>query len=127
MPRKVLLVGLDPRVIDFSDPVFAGGPALDAAKVQAGLDAAEAALRALGYEARWRLTDLGETAEAIVRSDLTSTAYDCVLIGGGIRLIPAHFALFEKLINVIHEHAPQARIAFNANPADTVDAVRRWV
>src|SRR5262245_59468321 len=38
-----------------------------------------------------------------------------------------HFLLFEKLINVIHEHAPQAKICFNTLPSDTADAVKRWL
>ena len=62
-----------------------------------------------------------------MRAELTGTDYDCVLIGGGLRLIPSSFLLFEKLLNVIHEHAPGARICFNANPDDTAEAVRRWV
>lgn len=126
MTKTLLLVGLDPGVVDFSDPALAASN-LDAAKLQAGLDAAEAELKALGYDASWVLTDRGETAEATVRARLTEAPCDCVLVGGGIRLIPAHFLLFEKLINVIHEHAAQARIAFNTNPADTAEAVRRWL
>jgi hypothetical protein len=33
------------------------------------------------------------------------------------------FLLFERLINVVHEAAPGARIAFNTSPADTAEAV----
>jgi hypothetical protein len=32
---------------------------------------------------------------------------------GGIRTNPSNFMLFEKLINVVHEHAPQAKLCFN--------------
>ena len=35
--------------------------------------------------------------------------------------------LFEKLINVVHEHAPQARLCFNQLPSDIAEAVKRWV
>jgi len=34
--------------------------------------------------------------------------------------------LFEKLINLVHEHAPGAKICFNTTPADTAEAVQRW-
>ena len=67
MTKALLLVGLDPGVVDFSDPALAASN-LDAAKLQAGLDAAEAELKALGYDASWVLTDRGETAEATVRA-----------------------------------------------------------
>jgi hypothetical protein len=35
--------------------------------------------------------------------------------------------LFEKIVNLVLVHAPQARICFNTNPADTAEAVRRWI
>jgi hypothetical protein len=49
------------------------------------------------------------------------------MIGAGIRTIPSNFILFEKLINVVHEHAPQAKLCFNTKPSDTADAVQRWL
>jgi hypothetical protein len=53
--------------------------------------------------------------------------YDCILIGAGIRLIAQNTPLFEKLVNVVHEHAPQAKLCFNTRPDDTAAAVQRWV
>src|ERR1035437_8033326 len=44
----------------------------------------------------------------------------------GVRTIPSHFILFERLINVVHEHAPQAKLCFNTKPSDTAEAVQRW-
>jgi len=48
-------------------------------------------------------------------------------IGAGIRANPKYFLLFEKLLNVVHELAPKARIGFNTKPTDTVEAVQRWL
>jgi hypothetical protein len=31
--------------------------------------------------------------------------------------------LFEKLINMVHEHAPQAKLCFNTKPSGTAQAV----
>jgi protein-L-isoaspartate O-methyltransferase len=73
------------------------------------------------------LTDFGETAEAVLRDRLKAAKYDCVLVGAGVRTVPTQFILFEKLINIIHEHAPTARICFNTKPGDTAEAVRRWI
>jgi hypothetical protein len=71
--------------------------------------------------------DLGKTAEAAVASRLHAKQYDCVIIGAGVRTNPKYFLLFERLLNVVHELAPKARIGFNTNPTDTVDAVKRWL
>lgn len=119
--KQVLLIGLRPDVVDFS-----AFPGLTAEILAAGLEAQERSLCALGFAARWCLTDRGETAEAVVRAALSAVAYDVVLIGAGVRLVPAHFALFERLINVVHECAPTARICFNTRPDDTGEAVLRW-
>ena len=73
------------------------------------------------------LTDFGETAEAVVQGQLKQKRFDCVLIGAGVRTIPSNFMLFEKLINVVHEHAPQARLCFNQLPSDIAEAVKRWL
>lgn len=124
--RQVLVIGLDPDFIDFSAPELAG-KGVTAEKIRGGLNADEGKLNGLGYRAETLLVDDGETAEQVVRERLQRTRYDVVAIGAGIRTLPPYFLLFEKLINVLHEAAPQARIAFNTSPADTAEAVQRWV
>jgi hypothetical protein len=73
------------------------------------------------------LTDTGETAEDVVRSRLRKKQFDCIIIGAGIRAVATYFLLFEKLINVVHENAPQAKICFNTTPNDSPEAVQRWI
>ena len=87
----------------------------------------EATLNASGYHARICFIDHGETAEDVVKAMLAATDFACVLVGAGVRTDNEEFLLFEKLINVVHEHAPGARICFNTGPTDSVDAVQRWV
>jgi hypothetical protein len=125
--KSILIIGLEPTLIDFSHEDFAAFPGLTAAKVLAGLKAEEESLVHLGYEAQTCLIDFGETAEAVVRAQLEQKRFDCVLIGAGVRTSRGTFLLFEKLINVAHELAPQAKICFNTKPTDTVDAVQRWL
>jgi hypothetical protein len=125
--RSVLIIGLDPVLIDFSSPEFAAFPGMTAAKVLAGLAEAEVGLKALGYDVRHCLTDFGQTAVAVVTAQLQQQRFDCILIGAGVRAVPANFILFEKLINVVHEHAPHSRICFNTKPADTLEALQRWL
>jgi hypothetical protein len=50
-----------------------------------------------------------------------------VVIGAGLRQPPERLLLFEKIVNLVHVHAPQAKICFNTTPADTVQAVQRWI
>jgi len=123
--KSVLVIGLDPTLIDFSQPGYPAG--MDAAKVLAGLKSSEDELTRLGYSVQMCLTDFGETAEAVLQSQLKQKQFDCIMIGAGIRTIPSNFILFEKLINVVHEHAPQAKLCFNTKPSDTADAVQRWL
>ncbi len=120
--KSVLVIGFEPTLLDYSTI-----PNLDAAKVLALLKADEAHLRGLGYEVELCLTDLGKTAEAFVRDRLRQKQFDCILVGAGVRTIPKYFILFEKLINVVHEHAPQAKLCFNTKPGDTAEAVQRWI
>jgi len=125
--KMVLIVGLEPTLIDFSDPAYGFVPGINADKVKAGLDASENALKRLGYFAEQCLIDFGDTAEAVLQQRLEQKHYDCVLIGAGVRVVESNFLLFEKIINVVHRHAPQARLCFNTRPDDTAEAVRRWV
>jgi hypothetical protein len=123
--KSVLVIGLDPALIDFSQPGYA--PGMNAAKVLAGLKSSEDELTRLGYSVQMCLTDFGETAEAVVQSVLKQKRFDCILIGAGVRANPNNFILFEKLINVVHAHAPQAKLCFNTVPSDTAEAVKRWI
>ena len=123
--KSVLVIGLDPTLIDFSQPGYA--PGMTATKVLAGLKSSEEELRALGYSVQLCLTDFGETAAVVVRDCLDKQRFDCILIGAGVRANPSNFLLFEILINVVHEHAPRARICFNTLPSDTATAVQRWM
>jgi hypothetical protein len=123
--KSVLVVGLDPTLIDFSKPGYP--PGMNTAKVLAGIKSSEDELTRLGYSVQTCLTDFGETAEAVVQNQLKQKRWDCVLIGAGVRTNPSNFILFEKLINVVHEHAPQAKLCFNQLPADIAEAVRRWL
>ena len=123
--KRVLVIGLDPALIDFSQPGYA--PGMDATKVLAGIRSAEDELTRLGYSVQTCLTDFGETAAAVVQDRLEQRRFDCILIGAGVRANPSNFLLFERLINVVHQHAPGARLCFNTMPSDTADAVKRWL
>ncbi len=117
---RVLVIGLDPhRVPGPCDPEPV------AAAIREGLTrfadhgvAAESCL--VGLDGR-------DDPAQQVRDTLRSGSWDCVVVGGGIRTADDLLDLFETVVNLIREHAPDAAIAFNARPADTYDAAARWL
>lgn len=119
---RVLLIGLDPDVVDYGR-----WPGLTPQKLRAGLERDAATLNGEGYAATVCFVDHGETAEATVGDALAREPADCVLIGAGVRKDDNEFELFEKLVNTVHREAPGARICFNTGPTDSVDAVKRWL
>jgi hypothetical protein len=121
MPKCVLALGLDPAFADFSQ-----FPELTADHIMAFINSQLDRLRGLGYEVDSCLVDLGATAEAVTARHLAARSFDCVVIGAGLRA-PAQLLLFEKLINLVHAQAPDAKICFNTTPADTAEAVQRWI
>lgn len=121
MNKKVLLVGLHPDVVD-----YAKWPDLTPEKLARGLEAERSHLSDLGLNATWTLIRDGETGAQTLKEQLTKETYDVALIVAGVGKDEDHFLVFERLVNIIHEHAPQARIAFNTNPFDTAAAIQRW-
>ena len=128
MPNKksVLVIGIDPKWIDFSSPEFAAA-GLTAEKVTIGITGSINTLNELGYNAELCWTDLGETAIDVIKTHLQKINFDCVIIGAGIRKPDSNFNLFENMINIVHEYAVKTKICFNTNPMDTVQSVQRWV
>ena len=120
--KQVLAIGIDPDFIDYTAfPQF--NPELFRGYIEAQIEK----VRAAGYDVVSCLVDLGDSAEAVAATALRSGKFDCVVIGAGLRLPPEQLLLFEKIINLVHRLAPGASLCFNRNPADTLDAVRRWV
>ena len=121
MTKSVLALGLDPAVADFTE-----FPHLTPELIRAFIESELERVRSLGYRVDGCLVDLGETGEAVAARHLDARRFDCVVIGAGLRA-PRHLLLFEKLVNLVHERAPHARICFNSSPADTAEAVQRWI
>ena len=122
MPR-ILLLGLVPETVDYSDPALP--PGMTAEKVHAGIAVALKQFTDRGWESDVGYIRPDETAGPTVERQLRSTNYDCVVVGGGVRLPPRNLALFEVVINAIRTVAPGAAIAFNTRPDDSADAAAR--
>ena len=121
----ILLVGLDPETVDYSDPALP--PGMNAEKIRAGVAVALKQFTDRRWESDVCFIRPDESAGPTVERLLRSTNYDCVVIGGGVRLPPRNLALFEVVINAIRKAAPGAAIAFNTRPDDSADAAARWV
>jgi hypothetical protein len=125
MTNRVVMIGLEPDVVDFSDPAYTAIAGLNAAKLSEALENDRAALVAQGYDAIWSFWDNSAGAEAKFVDALRTHKPDCVMIGAGVRLNPRLTSLFEQLVNLVREHAPQSKFCFNSSPYDTAEAVRR--
>jgi hypothetical protein len=122
---QVLFVGQEPETVDFSDPALP--PGFNAEKIHAGIDLAMTQMKQRGLDADLCLVPPDKSAVTTLEGKLAATHYDCVVIGGGIRIPPKSLPLFEMLINAAHKAAPGTAIAFNTRPEDTADAAARWV
>lgn len=122
---RVLLIGYDPEAVDFSDPALP--PGLDAGKIQAGIDLAMKQMSDRGWQAESCMVRPDEDAGPTVARQLASASYDCVVIGGGVRLSQRHLKVFESILNAVHRGAPGTAIAFNTRPEDSAEAAERWM
>ena len=122
---RVLLLGLEPETVDFSDPALP--PGMTAEKVHAGIAVAMRQFAERGWEGDLCLIRPDETAGPAVERQVASKNYDCVVVGGGVRVPPRNLQLFEVVINAIRKAAPGAAIAFNTRPDDSADAAARWL
>jgi hypothetical protein len=122
---RVLFVGQQPETVDFSDPAIP--PGFNAEKIHAGIAIAMSKMAERGWQADLCLIRPDDTGRLVLEKQLRSAIYDCVVIGGGIRLPPKSLSLLETVVNTVHKAAPNASIAFNTRPEDTADAAARWL
>lgn len=97
----------------------------NAAAIQAGLR--KAGLAATNFA----LTD-DEAGDARLIQELTAADYDGVMIGGFINgqdpedpPTELRTRWFNRILNIVHAHAPTAKIILVRNPADALPAIRR--
>jgi hypothetical protein len=89
-------------------------------------------LRGEGMQARaFALTD-DPDGDMRLASELRAASYDGVAIGGfingqdpAIRPTFETTAWFNRVLNLVHRHAPQAKVILVRNPDDVLPAIRR--
>jgi hypothetical protein len=120
---RILFVGQKPETVDFSDPALP--PGFDAEKINAGIAVAMEKIKERGWQGDTCMITPDSAGSAMLEKALKGSTYDCVVIGGGLRIPPKGLALFEAVVNIVHRAAPKAAIAFNTRPEDTADAAAR--
>ena len=81
---RILFVGQEPETVDFSDPALP--PGFNAEKIHAGIAVALRQITERGWHADLCLIRPDGTAPATLERQLVTNVYDCVVIGGGIRI-----------------------------------------
>jgi hypothetical protein len=120
----VLSIGLHPRSLDFSTMP----EGVDEASLSERIERGNAALRDAGFNFVPLLGRcLADVAEQVNRDHLQDAQFGLAMVGGGVRMVPEHTLLFERIVNVLHEVSPGIRLCFNITPDNTVDALRRWI
>ena len=117
MSARVLLLGLDPALV----------PGFDPAPVQMAIKMGQQRFDAEGISVDTCLVAPDESARPVIIEQLAGKNYEVVMIGGGIRKADELLEMFEWVLNLVIEHAPGAKIAFNRNPLDSADAAKRWL
>ena len=120
---RILFVGQKPETVDYSDPSLP--PGFDADKINAGIAVAVQKIQDRGWQGDTCMITPDEAGRAMLKKALKGGSYDCVVIGGGLRLPPKSLPLFEMVVNTVHNAAPGAAIAFNTRPEDTAEAAGR--
>jgi hypothetical protein len=121
--KSVLIVGERPENMDFSDPAIPKGLTPD--KIREGLEKSLDELRAKGRVARLVYLDTKKTAREQMAEALSWHAFDVIVIGAGLRIVPVQTEMFELVMNIVHTQAQQAKIAFNLSPDDSANAAER--
>ena len=120
---RILFVGQKPETVDFTDPSLP--PGFNAQMINAGIAIALEQIKARGWEGDTCMITPDGAGRAMLEKALKAVAYDCVVIGGGLRLPPKSLPLFEMVVNMVHKAAPGAAIAFNTKPENTAEAAAR--
>ncbi|SEQ64771.1 hypothetical protein SAMN05216548_106130 [Faunimonas pinastri] len=124
MPR-ILIIGYDPDSVDFSDP--GSPPGLDIDKIWAGAKASLKRIEDYGWTGVQCMVRPDDTAAGVVERALSDAKYDCIVIGGGVRLAYNSVPVFENIVDAVRRSAPGTPLAFNEGPEKSLEAAKRWL
>lgn len=118
---RILIIGEDPDSTKPEDHP----PGVTADSIRTALDRARSAFLSNGHDAEILFTTSADSIAHELADAVRGRHYDVLVIGAGLRVLPPMAQHFERLMNAIREHAPDARLAFNTKPDDTAEAAER--
>jgi hypothetical protein len=113
---RLLFVVQAPETVDFSEPALP--PGLDAEKLHARIAVGLGQMVERGWNADLCLVRPDATAPVAIKRQLATATYDCVVVGGAIRLPARNSPLFEMIVDAVRKSAPRASISFNTRAED---------
>ena len=122
MPR-VLMVGIDPEQVDYSDPALP--PGLNAETIRRAIARGLDELRTAGHDVHHLYIPADPSGVGELAARLERNPVDCVVIGGGVRLPPRNLLLFEAVLNAVASASPTPAIALIARPEESALAAAR--
>jgi len=120
---RVLMVGINPDLVDFLDPSLP--PGMNADIIRRGIAKSVEDFRAMGEEAIPFLISADPAEAGRLADHLAGEAIDCVTIGGGVHRPPQNLVLLEALINAVVRAPSRPAIALVARPDEAPAAVAR--
>ena len=122
---RVLVIGYAPDAVDFTDPAIP--PGLTEALVAEGLKRDLQLMHDRGWQAEHLPIRTDGSLRRVIADRLAHEAYDCVVIGAGVRMTTKHVAEFEQVLDAVRQGAPDTPIALNASPDSSGEAAARWL
>ncbi len=120
---RVLMLGIDPDEVDFTDPSLP--PGLNADMIRAGIAQSLKRLEESGHDAAQMYVSSDLAVLTALADRLVSDPVDVVTIGGGVTRPPENTGLFETLLNIVGRVSPTPRIALVMGPEHAPEAVNR--
>ncbi|MDB5680683.1 MAG: hypothetical protein JWO16_488 [Sphingomonas bacterium] len=120
---RILLVGIDPDLVDFSDPAVP--PGMNADMIRRGIRTALEEMTTAGHEPHHLYIPVDPAGVHVLSDKLAGEPFDCVVVGGGVRIPPSNLLLFEAVLNTIVRAVLRPPIALVAHPGEAAAAVAR--
>jgi hypothetical protein len=119
----VLVIGIKPEAFT---PEEMAPMNMSAEQLAAQIERDWAALRAEGVVGE--MASVGkdpDEAEAEIRKRFAERSFGVALVGAGVRLLPQHTVLFERIVNVLIDLQPGIRLGFPISPARIRETIQR--
>jgi hypothetical protein len=120
---RVLMIGIDPEEVDFSDPALP--PGMNADKIRGGIAHSLEQMKAQGHVASQIYVSIDAVKLEALKKYLANEVVDVVTIGGGVTRPVNNVELLEAVLNIIVGTDPAPRIALVLSPENAPAAVTR--